>query len=1420
MLSDFWNFLSSKNRLSQRRVLRSKQRQFHLEPLEDRRVLTAAGPGTVTLDAGVLTICGTDDADNILIVQTDSGYLVQAGFLAESQTFAIDDVNAINVTGGDGNDDLFAPTVTMAVTMDGEGGNDEIVGGSGDDILTGGAGNDLINGLAGDDSISGVDGDDHLVGGDGDDVISGGEGNDTVLSEGGDDTVDGNAGVDIMVGGSGNDILTGGDGNDLLVGEDGGDTIDGGNGVDTICGDDGNDVIFGGEGDDALLLGGFGNDYIRGGIGDDGLIGGPGNDILLGEAGEDTVEGSSDRDLLIGGEGLDHVNGVDGDDILVSGATSLDSDREALESALDVWGSADSYQQRVSQLMASLGSTVATTDDGTEDVLLGAMGQDWFVVDSDADNIIDLGSDEVVTGLELIALDDVYTVKTDTTLTTVKGVDDLLLNDNDPDGSALTVLTTAVSGPSNGNLTLNADGTFVYTPDTKFTGEDEFEYQVMNTDGDTATATVRITVSDNTAPAAVDDNYTVDEDAVLSITDASEGLLANDSDADGDTLTVNTTPVSDPDNGMLTLNADGTFTYTPNANFNGTDSFEYEVTDGDGGVATAMVTIAVSPVADAPTAVDDSYSVALDTVLTVEAGTNGLLDNDSDADGDSLSVNTTVVEGPEHGSVTLNADGSFEYTPETGFAGTDTFVYELIDATGMTSQGTVTIVVGATNNVPNAVDDSYTMDEDGTLTVADTNGLLMNDNDKDGDTLSVVTTPTMDPANGMVTLNADGSFVYTPNANFHGTDTFEYEVVDGAGGSDTATVTITISAVNDNPTLMDDTYQVTPGTTLNVDAAQGVLANDTDVDGDTLKVNTTLTVEPVNGTVTMMDTGAFEYVPNASFVGTDSFTYEVTDGNGGLSTASVEINVNTPPVAVDDAYTIDEDVSLTVEAGTSDLLSNDSDPDGDDLVVLTTAAVEPENGTVVLNADGSFSYVPEPNFAGTDSFQYEVSDGNGDTATATVTITVNPLPDPPVAVNDAYSVEMNTTLTTVLGDNGLLDNDFDPDGDTLTIETTPVVDVANGTLTINADGTFEYIPTSGFSGMDSFEYRISDGNGGTSQAVATISVLNSNDPPVAGADAYSTDRDTPLVVSAAAGLLINDSDADGDVLTVNVDFVGTDATNGTVTLNADGSFTYTPNAGFSGTDSFTYQVVDPEGLGDEGTVTITVNDVNTAPVAVMDMVTMDEDETFTAVSGVDDLLDNDSDINGDTLTVETTPAVQPSHGDLTLNSDGTFTYTPESNYHGMDSFAYTVTDGNGGTAMATVMITINSVNDIPIAENDVYQTTVDTALQIDAASGVLANDSDVDGDKLTASQPSFGGPTNGTVTINSDGSFTFTPDAGFVGMDTFLYEVADGNGGTQLGIATITVVAASATEDVELHVGLQGIHDDDDEDEEESESKA
>ncbi|KUJ79146.1 hypothetical protein AVO45_19100 [Ruegeria marisrubri] len=415
---------------------------------------------------------------------------------------------------------------------------------------------------------------------------------------------------------------------------------------------------------------------------------------------------------------------------------------------------------------------------------------------------------------------------------------------------------------------------------------------------------------------------------------------------------------------------------------------------------------------------------------------------------------------------------------------------------------------------------------------------------------------------------------------------------------------------------------------------------------------------------------------------------------------------------------------------------------------------------------------------------YVLTDGRLDVAAMMAS-----LPDSsnttPVAADDSFTTNEDVDLSgNVLADNGN-GADSDADGDSLTVAL--VSGPSNGVLTLNADGSFDYMPVENFNGDDSFVYSINDGRGGSDTATASIAVNSVNDAPVAFDDNVTTDENAPL----SGNVLVDngngaDFDVDGDTLTVAL---VSGPSNGALTLNTDGTFGYTPDANFIGADSFVYEIDDGNSGSDMATVSIVVNEVNTAPIAADDSFTTDEDVVLSGNVLADNGNGADSDADGDPLAVALVSG--PSNGALTLNADGTFGYTPDSDFNGSDSFVYSINDGRGGSDTATASIDVNSVNDAPVAVDDNVTTDENVPLSgnvlVDNGNGA---DFDVDGDTLTVALVS--GPSNGALTLNADGTFDYTPDANFIGADSFVYEIDDGNGGSDMATVSVTVNAVSA----------------------------
>ncbi|MDY7228677.1 Ig-like domain-containing protein [Hyalangium rubrum] len=946
------------------------------------------------------------------------------------------------------------------------------------------------------------------------------------------------------------------------------------------------------------------------------------------------------------------------------------------------------------------------------------------------------------------ANDDSFSVAEDSVATVLN----VLGNDSVVPDTGETLTVTAVTQPANGTVTL-ASGVVRFAPAANFNGTTTFTYTVSDGNGGTATATVTVTVTPvNDAPTAINDTFVVAEDSPAT----PFNVLANDSTAPdtGETLTI--TAVTQPANGVVTFTGTNV-SFTPAPNFNGSTTFTYTVSDGNGGTATATVGVTVTPVNDPPTATDDTFTVAVNSGATVL----DVLINDTIAPDTGETLTVTAVTQPANGTVTLTG-GLVRFTPNTGFTGSTTFTYTISDGNGGTATATVTVTISGTNNPPVANDDSFTVAEDSTVTEFD---VLANDTTTPdtGETLTI--TAVTQPTGGTVTFTGT-NVSFTPTANFSGTTTFTYTVSDGNGGTDSAVVTVTVTPVNDAPTANDDSYTVDEDSTPTV---LDVLANDT-IAPDTGETLTVLSVtQPANGTVTLTG-GLVRFAPAANFFGTATFTYRISDGNGGEDEATVTVTVtptNDAPNAVDDVLTVSEDRPPTVV----NVLGNDTAaPDvGETLTVV--AVTQPANGTVTL-IGGVVRFTPAPNFFGTTSFTYTISDGNGGTDTATVTVTVTPVADPPNANDDSFTVAVNSVGNVL---DVLVNDTIAPDvGETLTV--TAVSQPANGTVTL-VGGVVRFTPNAGFAGTTTFTYTISDGSEFTDTATVTVTVSGTNNPPHANDDSFTVAENSPATV---LDVLANDTTTPdvGETLTV---VAVTQPTGGTVTLTG-GVVRFTPNPGFSGITTFSYTVSDGNGGTDSATVTVNVTGDNDPPVANDDNYTVAEDSLATTFN----VLVNDTtapDV-GETLTI--TGVTQPANGTVTFTGTNV-SFRPAANFNGTTTFTYTVSDGNGLEDSAVVTVTVTPVNDAPTANDDTFTVAVNSGATV---LDVLLNDTIAPDTGETLTVTAVTQPAGGTVTLTG-GVVRFTPNTGFSGPTTFTYTVSDGNGGTDVATVTVNVTGSN-----------------------------
>ena len=1071
---------------------------------------------------------------------------------------------------------------------------------------------------------------------------------------------------------------------------------------------------------------------------------------------------------------------------------------------------------------------------------------------------------------------------------------------NDADGDGLfDVYETAIDGDANDGFVVNEGVTNPVTAEADNNG-------YLPDDGDavdgsivpmTADLNYRDATPDNTAPVDEDETNAVTEDITLTVLDGAAGdLLNNAADAEGNPLTITGytiagiagtqavgAPVLIAGVGSITINADGSYSFAPVLNYTGAiPLITYTVSDGAlTDISTLQLSIA--PVNDAPVDGDETNAVTEDVTLTVADGAAGdLLNNASDVEGDPLTITDFSVFGEAGpftvgapyvitgiGAITISADGSYSFTPVLNYTGAIPLITYTVSDGSLTNTSTLQLSITPVNDAPVAVDDGVVpVTED----IPVSGNVLPNDSDVDGDPLSVTQfTIAGDPAVytagdtavipgvGTLTIGADGAYTFTPALNYNGpVPVTTYTVSDGTL-SDTATLTLgPVTPVNDAPVATDD--GVVP-VVEDTPVSGNVLPNDSDVDGDPLSVTQFViagdpavyaagdtAVIPGVGTLTIGSDGAYTFTPALNYnEAVPVATYTVSDGTL-TDTATLTLGpvtpVNDAPSAVDDGVVpVTEDTPVS-----GNVLPNDSDVDGDPLSVTQFAiagdptvygagstAVIPGVGTLTIGADGAYTFTPDLNYNGpVPVATYTVSDGTlSDTATLTLG-PVTPVNDAPVATDDG--IVPVTEDVPVSGN--VLPNDSDVDGDPLSVTQfviagDPAVYAAGdvaiipgvGTLTIGADGAYTFTPDLNYNGpVPVATYTVSDGALTDTAALTLGPVTPVNDAPVANNDTAPVNEDTATFGS----VLPNDTDVEGNSLSVTQFTIAGDPTVytagstaiisgvGTLLINGNGAFIFTPAPNYNGPIPVATYTLSDGALTDTATLTLgPVIPANDPPSAVNDFAPVFED-----IPATGNVLANDTDIDGDTLTVTqfSVPgagvfsaggaAIIPGVGTLTIAASGAFTFTPAPDYFGPIPVAtYTISDGTSSSSASLALGPIVNINDAPDAKDDVAPVFEDTP----ATGNVLPNDSDVDGGPLSVAQFVVAGdptvynagdaaiiPGVGTLTIGADGAYTFTPDLNYNGpVPVATYTLSDG---TLTDTATLTLGPVTPVNDAPVAV--------------------
>ncbi|MDG1891657.1 MAG: Ig-like domain-containing protein [Verrucomicrobiota bacterium] len=947
------------------------------------------------------------------------------------------------------------------------------------------------------------------------------------------------------------------------------------------------------------------------------------------------------------------------------------------------------------------------------------------------------------------ALNDAYVLNEDSQLNVSAAAG--LFNNDSVGGDAGLLTLVSSTAPQNGSVSIQPNGGFRYTPNLDFNGEDFFTYSIVDSEyADdsapvTSSAKVILTVQPvDDLPAAMSDDYTVNEDNTLTVS-AGRGVLINDN-VGGDGGTLAATKVVDPSHGTLTLDLFGGFTYIPNLDFNGEDVFTYNITDSDGDADTATVAITVHPVHDVPLMADDVYEMDEDAQLIISSAA-GVLANDAiGGDGGQLAVIENTQ--PQNGTLRVAPDGSFSYTPRPNFFGEDVFVYAIADQDGTHYTAEVTLTVHPVDDLPLAVNDAYEVDEDVQLSISNAAGVLLNDSiGGDGGRLSAVINA--QPQHGAARLEPDGSFVYVPQKDYHGEDAFTYSITDSDGSRATAKVIIMVLPQDERPVMSNDFYVIQEDKTLTVLAGRGVLANDVG-GGDGGKLSVIEHTQPLHGALTLNADGSFSYIPNLDFNGEDVFVYAVADQDGTHYTAEVTLTVHPVddfPVAVNDPYKVEEDAQLSISTAAG-VLANDS-IGGDGGRLSVTEHTRPEHGSLRMEPDGSFNYVPRLDYHGEDAFSYTISDSNGSRATAKVRLTVASVNDLPIARDDRYQLIEDQAFTMPPNDQGG-EGEQAPDPGNMPPR--------QGSLQSEPIGRFCYTPNRGFFGQDAFTYT------------TTYTLIDASGSvvitPVIRAVKIEMEKHDELPGEAPA-------DAENPTITEEIA-----PSQGRLTLNTDGGFCYLPTGDSSRSDTFSYSIMNEQGTTAIFTVTIELYREPEPPIEGEDDDSMD----MASRLGV---LANDEP-GGDGGELVATKVTGPSHGALILNGEGSFSYTPEQDFSGVDSFVYSIADSDGDTDIATVTLVVLNQNDFPIAVDDSYALDANTRLNIPLSAGVLLNDNlGGDGGELFVTENTQ--PKHGALRMDSDGTFTYVPVANYHGVDHFTYSIADKDGDLAIGTVTLKV---------------------------------
>ena len=859
-------------------------------------------------------------------------------------------------------------------------------------------------------------------------------------------------------------------------------------------------------------------------------------------------------------------------------------------------------------------------------------------------------------------------------------------------------------------------GNFTYKPYKNEFGDDKFNYIVNDGESNSQPAVVHIEIiPENDMPSANPYSFTVSEDSMFS-----GNLKADDIDSNELTYIIE----REPNNGkvlIVDMNT-GSFEYTPNKNISGNDSFEFKVNDGSLDSNIAEVQIFITPENDAPQA--QSFSIT-----TTEE--NEIFESFRANDDDSLTLNYEIKIEPQKGTVKIESQtqGTFVYTPYKDKTGEDSFAYQVNDGILSSSIAYVNIFIKEVNDLPIAQPDYITITEDTNYQ----GKLKASDVDSDKFTFEILSQPYL----GKLTLidASNGSFEYNPEPNESGLDNFTFKVNDGLNDSYEENIKIYITPENDPPTAQSLSLTIAEDNYLHSSLSA------TDIDSQTLSY--TIIDKPENGTIELLDSGYFNYIPNKNYYGNDVFTYSAFDGALYSEKAFVNIIIdpeNDMPVSESLEITINEDTNYIGNLKASDIELNK---------LTYKITQEPNYGSVVItnSSQGSFEYSPEKNIFGQDSFFFMVNDGKIDSYWAEVIVNILPQNDPPEAVS------INITG---FEDSEIYGNLAGSDIDSETLTYTITNKAQNGTITITDynHGSFIYTPEKNFAGLDSFNFIVKDDESSSETALVNINITPVNDKPIAESQNITTNEDSYYENNLKA------KDIDSQYLSFKIE---NKPEKGTVVIKdiISGAFCYTPDKDKFGQDSFSFIVNDGELDSETAYISISINPVNDRPESFSQSITINEDENLSH-----NLTSNDI----DSITLYYSVTKEPEKGNITIINPitGEFEYIPDKDKNGNDQFAFIVNDGKLDSNESFINIVITPVNDKPFGSDLSFETDED----IQKEDVLFGND--IDSQKLYFSIVDQAQKGQVSIIDPEAGTFIYEPDLNKNGQDSFSYIINDG----------------------------------------------